>query len=221
MKIVFTFVTSIMLIFCFYLSFPSNNPSKYLQNIAVLVEDMGGSGSGLVIIHKEETYILTCAHVLTNLLGMYMPVNVIQEVRQDNKLIKRYTYLAEPFRVDIKNDIAILKVKQKTHFKNSIRIDRHAFINVGEEIWMIGSPYGYNCYNNITKGIVSRYDYGDIIRYQVDCSIYQGGSGGGMFDEHGRFYGMLCSMRNPTLGYCIPSQTIRLFLKKECPELLK
>ena len=220
MKLLYSFTTSLVLIFCFYLSIPPNNPSDYMQSVSVLVEDIGGNGSGSVILHEDETYILTCAHCMTNFFGVYMPVNIVQKIYRKNKLVSTKVYIAKVKAVDKEKDIALLYIDKKTHFNNTIHIEKGSYRGVGDEIWMIGSPYGVACYNTVTKGIIARYDYDNMLRYQVNCGVYFGGSGGGMFDEHGKYLGMFCSMRNPTLGYVIPSQTIRNFIKSNCPELL-
>lgn len=221
MKTIYSFLTALVLVFAFYLPVSPNNPSNYMQSVCVLIDNMdSSSGSGLVILHKNKTYILTCAHVMNDFFGIYIPAYVVQNVYK-NEILSKKVYIGRVVCVDKQKDLALLEITGKTHFKNSIHINDESYVSVGNQIWTIGSHYGHKCYNTVSRGIISRYDHGKILRYQIDCNTYLGVSGGGMFDDNGRFLGIVSSMRNVNMGYVITTKSVKQFLRKNCPELLK
>ena len=147
-----------------------------------------GEGSGFLI--SADGYILTNAHV----------VDRAREVTV--RMTDRREYLAKVVGVDVRTDVAVLKIgAEKLPF---VRIGNAAALKAGQWVVAIGSPFGFD--NSVTAGIVSataRSLPGDAYTpfIQTDAAVNPGNSGGPLFNLQGEVVGINSQIYSRTGGY--------------------
>jgi hypothetical protein len=127
-------------------------------------------------LHERKliSYVVSNAHVVIDASRVFV-------IRGDRR------YEADVKEVDRKSDLALLYVHGDLP---SISPPYSAVQSrVGERVFAIGSPLGLE--NSISEGIISgkREENGALL-LQTTASISPGSSGGGLFDEEGRFIGI-------------------------------
>jgi serine protease Do len=89
---------------------------------------------------------------------------------------------------------------------------------LGQQVFVIGSPYGKLHFNSITLGIISglnrNFDewmidygypkYGWSVTFTTDAAGHPGNSGCPVFTMDGRVRGILVGGHSPVLIYCVP-----------------
>jgi len=89
---------------------------------------------------------------------------------------------------DMDTDRCILKIEKNSLFPIS-GIRSYSELQVGEEVFTIGSPRGLE--NTLGQGLISRFHHKKNINYiQTSAPISQGSSGGGLFDNRGNLIGI-------------------------------
>lgn len=161
-----------------------------------------GMGTGVVV--DERGYILTNYHVVKGLLKL-------EVVAPDGE---RYRDV-ELIRNDVATDLAILKIKPKTPMKK-IRMGRSELVELAEEVWAIGNPYGYG--GSVTKGIVSALgrplEVSDALAYdsviQTDAAVNPGNSGGPLVNVDGEMIGLNAAVREEAenIAFAIPVDVV-------------
>ncbi|MHC4441059.1 MAG: S1C family serine protease [Planctomycetota bacterium] len=166
-------------------------------------------GSGFVI--HPEGYVVTNAHV------------VQQAVQLKIIFSDKTEYEAEQVAVDEKNDLAVLKIKDRQSFP-AIKLGQSNDLMTGETVIAIGNPLGYQ--HTVTDGIISAinrtlavsddFSYKGLI--QTNASINRGNSGGPLFNVLGELIGINTAIRGDAqnIGFAIPVDTLRKIL----PEML-
>ncbi len=161
-----------------------------------------GMGTGVVV--DERGYILTNYHVVKGLLKLEV-VAADGERYRDVELIRN----------DVATDLAILKIKPKTPMKK-IRMGRSERVELAEDVWAIGNPYGYG--GSITRGVVSALGrplevsdtlaYDDVI--QTDAAINPGNSGGPLINIDGEMIGLNAAVREEAenIAFAIPIEVV-------------
>ena len=161
-----------------------------------------GMGTGVVV--DERGYILTNYHVVKGLLKLEV-VAADGERYRDVELIRN----------DVATDLAILKIKPKTPMKK-IRMGRSERVELAEDVWAIGNPYGYG--GSITRGVVSALGrplevsdtlaYDDVI--QTDAAINPGNSGGPLINIDGEMIGLNAAVREEAenIAFAIPIDVV-------------
>ena len=172
------------------------------------VKTGGGDGSGVVIAPER---ILTCAHCVSD--------STFIRVRKNNE---DSFYHAKPFFVDHARDLAIVTVDDEAFMADIKPMEIGETPPVQTEVVAVGFPMGGRLIS-FTRGIVSRieeirYAHGwtDLLAAQVDAAINPGNSGGPVLDmSTGRIAGIAFqgNKRGEALGYMIPTDVIRCFLK--------
>ncbi|WP_174999422.1 S1C family serine protease [Rugamonas aquatica] len=133
-----------------------------------------GTGSGFFI--SSDGYLLTNRHVV----GTDKVVKI--------KLPTGRELIGEVLRSDEARDVALIKTEPAGMPALSIREDEP---NIGEEVYVIGSPLGDTFNTSLTRGILSGYRVLDKQRLlQSDVSILPGNSGGPLLDTGGRVIGI-------------------------------
>ncbi|WP_175023166.1 S1C family serine protease [Rugamonas rivuli] len=133
-----------------------------------------GTGSGFFI--SSDGYLLTNRHVV----GTDKVVKI--------KLPTGRELIGEVLRSDEARDVALIKTEPVGMPALSIREDEP---NIGEEVYVIGSPLGDTFNTSLTRGILSGYRVLDKQRLlQSDVSILPGNSGGPLLDTGGRVIGI-------------------------------
>lgn len=164
-----------------------------------------GEGSGVIL--KEEngkTYIITCAHVISEGDKFTVTLNDGKE------------YEASMVGVDNQTDIGVLSVNA-TGLSVAKFADSKNLV-VGEQVVAIGCPGGLEFMNSVTSGYISALDrpVSSSIGYdneciQTDAAINPGNSGGALFNMQGQIIGInsskIASTEYEGMGFAVPSST--------------
>jgi S1-C subfamily serine protease len=146
-----------------------------LLRAAVATIDSGfGTGSGFFI--SPDGHLLTNQHVV----GDVKFVKV--------KLVTNRELVGEVLKADKTRDIALIKTEAIAVQPLPIRSSE---LNIGEEVFAVGSPLGDTFNTSLTKGILSGYRTLNDLRYlQSDVAILPGSSGGPLLDGAGAVIGI-------------------------------
>ncbi|RPI16781.1 MAG: tetratricopeptide repeat protein [Ignavibacteriae bacterium] len=199
-------ITSIFAVFIYIFSNPVYSQELTAQEIfekvndaivVIVAYDFEGKpmkqGSGVVI--NDSGIIITNYHVFSKCEKI--------AVYHNKEFINYFTIEA----ADIEKDILILKVNEK-NFK-TIAVGNSENVKVGEKIYAIGSPMGYE--NTISEGIVSGIRSFDEDTYiQISASISQGSSGGAIINSKGELVGISTFQvkEGQNLNFAIPINEI-------------
>lgn len=168
-------------------------------------EVKSGEGSGIFMLEDNgRTYILTCAHVISDGTSFTVTTN-------DGKEHK-----ASMVAFDSQTDIGVLVVNE-TGFKIAEFADSSSTV-LGEQVVAIGCPGGLEFMNSVTSGYVSALarPISSSIGYNTDCiqidaAINPGNSGGALFNMQGQVIGVNSSKIAATeyegIGFAVPSNT--------------
>ncbi len=164
-----------------------------------------GEGSGVLFSESNgKTYIITCAHVISDADEFKVTLDDGSE------------YDAQMVGVDAQTDIGVLSIN-KTGLKIADFADSSNVI-VGEQVVAIGCPGGLEFLNSVSSGYVSALDrpISSSIGYnneciQTDTAINPGNSGGALFNMQGQVIGInsskIASTEYEGMGFAVPSKT--------------
>lgn len=168
-------------------------------------------GTGTGFIYKTDDkygYVLTNEHVISD-------GNQIKAILTTDEEIA-----AEVLGKDEYLDLAVLKIDKK-YVTQVVAIASSQKMNLGDTVFTIGSPLGYNYRGSVTSGILSGKDRLVSISVsksagndwvmkvlQIDASINPGNSGGPLLNANGEVIG-ICSMKLVDdniegMGFAIP-----------------
>ena len=169
-----------------------------------------GLGSGVII---SERYILTNQHVVGNKYSTcYITMN---NGATDTGVV---VWASE----DI--DLAIVKINIKN--LPQAKLGDSEKIKIGEKIYAIGNPVGYELQRTVTSGIISginrtiRLEESDKTYMegliQTDATINEGNSGGPVINENGEIIGIATIKIEDAdgIGFAIPINIIKPIIKK-------
>lgn len=186
-----------------------NGSSAFLTNSAESL----GLGTGLIV--SKNGYILTNQHVVGN-IGTMCYVTL-----ESGKMYNGKTVWANS---DI--DLAIIKINES--LKNVAQIGDANTINVGENVYAIGNPIGYEFQRTVTGGIISAvnrtvkiknsdetYSYMSNL-IQTDATINPGNSGGPLINKEGNVIGIntIKITSAEGIGFAIPINIIKPIIEK-------
>jgi len=172
-----------------------------------------GLGSGIIVSNKG--YILTNQHVAGNKAEKCY-------ITYDNG----QTYNGKIVWSNSDIDLAIIKVDNI--FNNKINIGISTSIKVGEPVYAIGNPIGYEFQRTVTSGIVSAvnrtvkiknedetYSYMSNL-IQTDATINPGNSGGPLIDKNGNVIGIntIKIVSAEGIGFAIPVNIVKPIIEK-------
>lgn len=110
-------------------------------------------------------------------------------------------------------DVAFLKIEPNEPLEAAPLSDL-TVVRVGDPVFIMGSPFGFENFNSVSLGIVSckqrdldgntPYGYGWSITFQTDATAEPGNSGGPVFDMHGQVIGVLVAGRDATVNFSVP-----------------
>ena len=161
-----------------------------------------GLGSGVLI--SAEGKIMTAAHVVQTADKVAVQV-------MDGKL-----YPAHVVASSIRADVALLQLDQFPIALTPARLGNSDSLQVGDEIVVIGAPYGLG--HSLTAGHVSGripsdgiVSGGPMEMIQTDAAINMGNSGGPMFNMNGEVVGIVSRILTQSggfegLGFAVPSK---------------
>lgn len=168
-------------------------------------QTVSGEGSGIIMLEDGGyTYIMTCAHVISDGSSFKVTLNNGDE------------YDATMVGYDNQTDIGVLKISA-TGLKVAEFADSDSAV-VGEQVVAIGCPGGLEFMNSVTSGYISAvarpvsssigYDQKCI---QTDAAINPGNSGGALFNMQGQVIGVnsskIASTEYEGMGFSVPSNT--------------
>ena len=178
------------------------NPSV----VQVMVQVGRRAALGTGVIFTEDGYILTNYHVVEGGSDCYIALNTGEG------------YPASYVAGDPVNDLAVLKVDGQglpaAEFGDSDRL------TVGDPVYAIGNPLGYELWGTMTDGIVSavdrevRVDDRTMTLIQTNAALNSGNSGGPLINEYGQVVGLNVIKMSSSyfsiegLGFAIPSATM-------------
>jgi S1-C subfamily serine protease len=173
----------------------------------VLIQTEKDEGTGFFV---SENQIITNWHVIQN--------------ATDNK-VKLFMFNDEEFegtisKINIWEDLALINVSSDSSFK----VVRFApSIVMGETAIAVGNALGFGY--TVTKGVVSGLDrtpYLNLLEQkliQFDTAVNGGNSGGPLINSKGEVLGLIKSKiigsEVENVGFAIPIETIKFFLKRE------
>lgn len=171
-----------------------------------------GLGSGIIV--SKKGYILTNQHVVGNSKSCY--------VTTENGNIYTGKVLWSNFDIDL----AILKVD--TIFNNAVNIGDSNSVRIGQTVYAIGNPIGYEFQRTVTGGIISAVDRTVKIKnedetysymsnlIQTDATINPGNSGGPLINNEGRIIGIntIKITSAEGIGFAIPINIIKPIIEK-------
>lgn len=164
-----------------------------------------GEGSGVIMSEANgKTYILTCAHVISDADSYTVTLDNGKE------------YEAQLVGTDAQTDIGVISINA-TGLKIAEFADSDQ-LSVGDQVVAIGCPGGLEFINSLTSGYISAlarpisssigYDTECI---QIDAPINPGNSGGALFNMQGQVIGINSSKIAATeyegIGFSVPSNT--------------
>ena len=180
------------------------NPA--VVTVSVELEDgMGSVGTG--VIFTEDGYLLTNHHVVAGGSECWV------------MLESGYSYEAKFVAGDAGQDLAILKIDQMglpaAEFGDS------SLLTVGDPVYAIGNPLGFELRGTLTDGIVSAMDRdvqvndGTMTLIQTNAALNEGNSGGPLINQYGQVVGINVIKMDSEfstiegLGFAIPSSAMR------------
>lgn len=105
---------------------------------------------------------------------------------------------------DMAQDVCILYAPKVT--LKPVRLRRSLTVRIGEQVYVIGNPRGAD--KTISEGIVSnKVSIDGTLWLQTDAAVNYGSSGGGLFDQEGRFIGLLTA-KHDGFGYALPEEWV-------------
>ena len=178
------------------------NPSV----VRVMVQVGSKASLGTGVIFTEDGYILTNYQVVEGGSDCYIAL--------DTGASYQASYVAG----DPVNDLAVLKVDARdlpaAEFGDSEDLE------VGDTVYAIGNPLGYELWGTMTDGIVSAVDRNVTVDgrtmtlIQTNAALNSGNSGGPLINEYGQVVGLNVIKMSSSyfsiegLGFAIPSATM-------------
>jgi serine protease Do len=172
-----------------------------------------GTSSGSGIIIREDGYIMTNNHVISEAMdGTTQIRNGAKiEVILPNEIDKPYT--AKVVGRDARTDLAVLKI-EATNLP-AIEIGDSDRVKVGELAVAIGNPGGLEYMGSVTAGVISGLNRSmpldgsnELKLIQTDAAINPGNSGGALVNAEGKLIGINTAKISGSgfegLGFAIP-----------------
>ena len=186
------------------------------------------TGSGVVYkLDGNKYYVVTNSHVVVHsqletidseLTEVYYEAFSLKIVYEKNGLLFEITENVELVGYDITTDLAVLTFESDQDFAVIEMADSYE-LELGQFVFAIGNPLGFEYYGTVTMGIISgttRYvDYGDFSAtlIQHDAAISPGNSGGALLNLEGKLIGInnmkIVDDSVTGIGFAIPSNTVK------------
>lgn len=186
--------------------------SAEVSESVVLIRTPTGLGSGFII--HPDGYVVTNNHVIAG----ENDVNVTVFEGSGKEMRKMQYDKVRIVAASPENDLALLKIEGAPagSFK-SVPLADFETLKQGAQVFAVGSPLGLE--RSVSAGIVSlRNRLSDGRLYiQTTTAINPGNSGGPLFNLKGEVVGVnnmkLVNMGVEGLGFAIPADTLKMFLK--------
>lgn len=176
--------------------------------VSIVTEDSEGLGHGTGVVVRQDGWIVTNAHVLEGALD-------VDVVTWDGTV-----YSVKKWYADEAIDLAILQIKASG-------LKPLAFMKeapqVGDPVFVIGTPESMLLRNSVTAGIVSGIERaGEAVNYgfkliQTDAAINGGNSGGPLMNMKGEVIGIngykLATDQIDNIAFAIPVDTVEMAIR--------
>lgn len=187
-----------------------------------------GSGSGVIYKKEGNTYYLvTNAHVVVDTqvelvddvpTEVYYATSVQEVIYELNGILFVINDTVDLVGFDITTDLAVLTFESDKEF-TVIPMANSYDLELGQFVFAVGNPLGFDYYGTITMGIISgktRYvDNGGFSAtlIQHDAAISPGNSGGALLNLDGELIGInnmkIVDDLVTGIGFAIPSNTVK------------
>lgn len=162
-----------------------NNKYENMVNATVVVHGDTGYGSGVFI---ADNVVLTAAHCLEGEHKLSIELS-------DGTMLR-----SSDFYIDAVEDVGFIFVEA-----DELAIAKISGVpgDIGDDVYLVGSPYLRQLKSTITKGILSHLDRDIFSRedlLQTDAEGGPGSSGGPLYDSCGNVIGMCVTGPNPGGG---------------------
>ena len=187
------------------------SPSVVSIQAVNLTSGEGGTGSGVIM--SADGYIITNNRVV---------VDENTGVQQDKITVYMSdgtSFPAEVIGLDEQTDLAVLKIDPAGTTLTPAEFGDSNSLQVGEEVYAIGSPGGLELANTITGGHISALNRDITIDdrvmslIQTDAAINPGNSGGALINKYGQVIGITSAKLGISyyegLGFAIPMDTVK------------
>ena len=154
-------------------------PNKAMQSVVHISADAGWQGSG---VYVGNGLILTAGHVIEG--GWSFTVTF-----EDGTIRESCKSYQESMA-----DVGFIYLEDYDGYSLGFNSDE---CNRGDDVYIFGSPFGWEYNFSVTKGIISSINrdcggfFGDKIMFQSDAASYPGNSGGPVTDDEGEIIGIL------------------------------
>lgn len=179
-----------------------------------------GEGSG--VIYSSDGYIITNHHVISDAISASGGTASGFEIRVYlDKTLTTYS-VADIIGSDSTTDLAVIKISAKN--LTPVEFADSSAVQVGDDVFAIGSPGGLEFMNSLSDGIVSGVNRNistdDGLAYdliQTNTAINPGNSGGALLNTKGELIG-ICFLKIVAegyegMGFAISSNTARDIVK--------
>ena len=115
-------------------------------------------------------------------------------------------------------DIAILLIQGDTFNDRSATFMTNNYIPwQGQRTYHVGSPSGEKGHNSFSRGEVSYVGrlYLEKLYDQTTSMVLHGSSGGGVFDEDGKYIGMISRMKGSAYNFMVPARRMETWAKDQ------
>lgn len=189
--------------------------------LGIQVSSESGSGSGTGVVYKREGdlyYLVTNAHVAVQ----SEDAAVIKIIYEKNSMLFEIVDSVELVGYDLTTDLAVITFTSTQEFSVIPMADSYE-LELGQFVYAIGNPLGFNYYGTVTMGIIS-----GLARYvddtltggqfsatllQHDAALSPGNSGGALVNVNGELIGInnmkLVEDTVSNIGFAIPSNTVK------------
>ncbi len=167
-------------------------------------KEEGGRGSGVII--DENAQVLTSLHVVQN--AFEIEILFMDGTRSEAQIVT-----TQP-----ENDIALLKpLQMPAQFLPAVMGNPNA-LNIGDEVFALGSPFGLTASAGIVSGLNRIYRPNEELTLdgmiQFDAAVNPGNSGGPLVNRYGEVVGIVTGLLNPSeqnffvgIGFAVPIDT--------------
>lgn len=179
---------------------------RTIQSVVLVEITDYGTGSGVII---APNVVLTAGHVIRDASELWIETN-------DGKRYKATHWVR-----DLDNDCGLIFFDEEL-IPIAEFVDSNS-LQLGESVFIIGSPFGKALFNTVTFGIVSGLNrkihyFGDCGMITSDAAGNPGNSGGPVFDMSGKIIGIIVGTKRGSRGLnvIVPSNICRKLLSENC-----
>lgn len=187
---------------------PSVIGIRTTTSVASFFGNQQSSGEGSGVIYREDGYIITNYHVVSDAITNKASSKIQVFLDSDSA----NSYAATVVGYNISADIAVIKINASG--LAAIEIADSSKLNVGQYVITVGNPGGLEFMDSVTYGVISGLDRvvstdSNVSLIQTDAAINPGNSGGALVNVEGKLVGInsskIASVEFEGMGFALPS----------------